>query len=90
MSVSELVIVKGAVVMYHQHGGMTLFVTGVMDSDSLGGACAGAIPERLSLCFARTRVARARTHAHTQTCTLTHTVYCRNRQQRRVYPIVVE
>lgn len=71
MSVSVSVNVKDAVVIHHDHGGMTLFVTVVMDSASLRGACASAVSERLSLCF---RLAHTHTHKHTQMQTHTHNV----------------
>lgn len=61
MSVSKSANVKDAVVSRQNHGGMTLFVTIVMDSTSLRGACASAVSERLSLCFRLTY-----SHAHTQ------------------------
>lgn len=60
MSVSASVNVKDAVVIHHHRGGMTLFVTVVMDSVSLRGTCASSISERLSLCFTL-----AHTHTHT-------------------------
>lgn len=66
MSVSVPVNVKGAVVIHHHHGGMTLFVTVVTDSASLRGACAGAVSERLSLCFTLAHTHR-RAHTHTST-----------------------
>lgn len=62
MSVSVSVNVKDAVVIHPHDGGMTLFVTVVMDSASLRGACASAVSERLSLCFTLT-------HSYTQTHT---------------------
>lgn len=65
MSVNALVNVKDAVVIHQDHGGMTLFVTVVMDSASLKGACASAVSERLSLCFTLTY---SHTETHTQ-CT---------------------
>lgn len=67
MSVSVSVNVKDAVVIHQDHGGMTLFVTVVMDSASLRGACASAVSERLSLCFTLT-------YSHTETDT--HTTHC--------------
>jgi len=60
-------------------GGMTLFITVVMDSASLSGACASAVSERLSLCFTLTRAHRR-----------THITHCWNWQQRRAYPFVGE
>lgn len=65
MSVSVSVNVKDAVVIHPHYGGMTLFVTVVMDSASLRGACASAVSERLSLCFTLT-------HSHTLTHRHTH------------------
>lgn len=65
MSVSVSVNVKDAVVIHPDHGGMTLFVTVVMDSASLRGACASGVSERLSLCFTLTH-SHTRTHTHTQ------------------------
>lgn len=59
--------VKDAVVIHQDHGGMTLFVTVVMDSASLRGACASAVSERLSLCFTLTHT---HTHRHTQNALL--------------------
>lgn len=62
MSVSASVNVKDAVVIHHRRGGMTRFVTVVTDSVSLGGTCASAVTERLSLCFTLTQ-----TQMHTNT-----------------------
>lgn len=64
MLVSVLVNVKDAVVIHPHHGGMTLFVTVVMDSASLRGACASGVSERLSLCFTLTH---SHTDAHKRT-----------------------
>lgn len=64
MSVSVLLNMKDAVVPHPHRGGMTLFVTVVMDSASLWGACASAVSERLSLCFT---LARSHTDAHKRT-----------------------
>lgn len=70
MSVNALVNVKDAVVIHQDHGGMTLFVTVVMDSASLKGACASAVSERLSLCFTLT-YSHTETHAHNALLELT-------------------
>lgn len=61
VSVSVSVNVKDAVVAHHHHGGVTLFVTVVMDSVSLRGTCASAVSERLSLFFTLTH---SHTHKH--------------------------
>lgn len=61
MSVSVLLNMKDAVVIHPHHGGVTLFVTVVMDSASLREACASGVSERLSLCFTLTQ-----SHTHTE------------------------
>lgn len=62
--ISVSVNVKDAVVIHHQRGGMTRFVTVVMDSVSLRGTCASGVSEKLSLCFT---LATSNTQTHPDT-----------------------